>query len=127
MTRGMRLSLSRFARFAKKSPSHVPRVPYTLSNWKYFDSNKHSSSFSLKSSVGGRLVANIGSCEKSAVVSSADTVREISPEMVGSKFGGDPEAISPDFDKEQFRQLIRVTALKIPAKDCQYYMKLLSK
>lgn len=32
-----------------------------------------------------------------------------------------------DFDKEQFKQNIKVKALKIPAKQCQLYMKLLNK
>jgi len=35
------------------------------------------------------------------------------------------EALPADFDKDQFRQVIQVKALKIPARQCQHYMKLL--
>ena len=36
------------------------------------------------------------------------------------------QAVSADFDKEQFRQRIEVKALRVPAKQCHHYMKLLA-
>jgi hypothetical protein len=38
-----------------------------------------------------------------------------------------PAALPPDFDREQFRHVINVKALKVPAKDCHRYVKLLAK
>lgn len=36
------------------------------------------------------------------------------------------QAVAADFDKDQFRQRIDVKAVRVPARQCHHYMKLLA-